>query len=78
MAEKVEDLFFTFSVVRVLLATSHTTRPKAYMSAALNDSKLDLFRVSSKTSGAIYRLVPTRVFGAMSISLVSLSNLMEV
>ena len=39
----------TFSVVRVLLATSQTTRPKAYMSAALNDSKLDLFRVSSKT-----------------------------
>ena len=30
------------------------------------------------TSGAIYRLVPTRVFGAMSISLVSLSNLSEI
>ena len=36
-------------MVRVLLATSQTTRPKAYISAALNDSKLDLFSVSSNT-----------------------------
>ena len=43
------DEELTFSVVRVLLATSQTTRPKAYMSAALNDSKLDLFSVSSNT-----------------------------
>ena len=43
----------TFSPVRVRLVISQSTRPNAYMSAALKDSMLDLLRVSSSTSGAM-------------------------
>ena len=39
----------TLSPVRVLLVISHSTRPNAYMSAALKDSILDLLSVSSST-----------------------------
>lgn len=55
-----------------LLQVSQSTRPTEYISAILKASKEDVFKVSSKTSGAMYRRVPTRVLGAISISPLSL------
>ena len=57
---------------RVRLATSHTTRAKEYMSACRKASKFLQLMVSAKTSGAMYLLVPWRVLGAISTSLLSL------
>ena len=53
-------------------AISHSTKPNAYMSACLNESKWFMLIVSSKISGDMYRFVPCRVFGAMSTSFDSL------
>lgn len=45
------------------------------MSAQRYASNLRLSRVSSSSSGARYRTVPTRLFGAMSMELVAISCL---
>lgn len=64
--------FLPGRTVMHLLQVSQSTRPTEYISAILKASKEDVFKVSSKTSGAMYRRVPTRVLGAISISPLSL------
>lgn len=51
------DILRTFCTVH-LEANSHRTNPQAYMSIRKNES-LVKFIAPSKTSGAIYRRVPT-------------------
>lgn len=58
-------------------AISQRIRPKLYMSAIIKDWKVLLFKVSSNTSGGMYRFVPTRRLRGMSTSLVSLKHKMK-
>lgn len=58
-------------------AISQMIKPKLQMSAIMQGWKWFLFRLSSSTSGAMQRLVPTLVFKGTSTSFVSLKQKTE-